>query len=275
MMPPPFTFAIGGIRAAVVLDGAFRQGADGLARRFPAVGEAALRTAYDAAGLALDEAASSFNVLTLRIGADVVLIDTGEGGRPKGGGLRAGLAALGIAPQAVTRVILTHTHGDHVLGLLTPEGELAFPNARCTISAPELAWWQTRLDSGPPEQRALLALLQARGLEAVAMDAPLGPGLCALPLPGHTPGQIGVLIEADGQRLLHAADALHSPVQFAYPEWSPTYDADGAAAAHTRQALLARAADERLPLLFYHLGFPGLGRVERAGAAFAWRANAG
>lgn len=268
-------FTIGSMRAAVLRDGVFTQGADGLARRFPAAGEAALRAAYAAVGLSLDEAASSFNVLLLCPGDEHVLIDAGEGGRPKGGALGAGLAALGIAPEAITRIILTHTHGDHVLGLLTPEGGLAFPNARCTISAPELAFWEARLESGPPEQRALLALLRARGLEAVAMDAPLGPGLRAWPLPGHTPGQIGVLIEADGQRLLHAADALHSPAQFAHPDWSPTYDADPLAAAHMRRALLARAADERLPLLFYHLGFPGLGRVERAGAAFAWRPDAG
>ena len=59
-------------------------------------------------------------------------------------------------------------------------------------------------------------------------------------------------------------------MQFAHPEWSPTYDDDPVASVPTRRAALGRAADEGVLTLFYHLTFPGLGQVKRAGQEFAW-----
>jgi glyoxylase-like metal-dependent hydrolase (beta-lactamase superfamily II) len=113
--------------------------------------------------------------------------------------------------------------------------------------------------------------MRARGLRVITMDETILPGLTAVPIPGHTPGQIGLLFESDGQKLLHLVDLLHSPMQFAHPEWSAVFDADTRVSVPTRRHALGRAADDHLLTFFYHLDFPGLGRVQRAGQGFTWQ----
>lgn len=263
-------FSVGAAACAVLLDGAAVIGAAGIAKRFPAATEADYRRAYAEIGLALDGAVSSFNILVARLGAETVLVDAGEGGRPKGGQVVESLRLADISPQEITRVVITHTHGDHILGLLDADDAPTFPNATYIISTTEMAAWESRLATSAAAQRPIATMMAARGLRRIEMDAPIVPGMRALPLPGHTPGQIGVVIESAGERLHHLADLLHSPMQFAHPEWSPTFDADISRSVPTRRAALGQAADDGVLVLFYHLPFPGLGRVRRVGERFGW-----
>jgi glyoxylase-like metal-dependent hydrolase (beta-lactamase superfamily II) len=96
-------------------------------------------------------------------------------------------------------------------------------------------------------------------------------GLTAVPIPGHTPGQIALLFESQSEKLLHMADLLHNPMQFAHPEWSPTFDVDIRCSVPTRRKVLDQAASENLLTLFYHLTFPGLGWVRQAETGFRWQ----
>ncbi len=264
------SFQVGEIACTALLDGASLLGRDGVVKRFPDADEAAYRRAFAEIGLSLDEADSSFNVLAARIGGETVLVDTGQGGRPNGGLLPESLRLAGIAPDEVTLVVITHTHGDHVLGLLTDDGEPAFPNASYVISKEEMAFWEARIDDWAGDQRPIVEMMEAKGLRLIEMDEAITPWLTAVPLPGHTPGQIGLVLESGGERLLHLADLLHTRMQFAHPEWSPTFDADTSISVPTRRAGLAGAADGGMLTLFYHLTFPGLGRVRRVGEAFGW-----
>lgn len=261
-----YAFQVGQFECFVLLEGASVIGAEGMLRRFPDAGtEADYRQAYADMGLSLDEADNSMNILLAKVGDERLLVDTGMGGL-----LLESLQLVGHTPEDITLVVLTHTHGDHVLGLLNSDGEPTFPNARYVISAVELAFWQARIDDGVPDQRAIVDMLLARGLQQIDMDAEILPGLRALPIPGHTPGQIALRFEADGETLIHQADLLHSPMQFAHPEWSPRFDADTGASVRMRRAALEQAADNKLLLLFYHLTFPGLGYVQRAGSGYRW-----
>jgi glyoxylase-like metal-dependent hydrolase (beta-lactamase superfamily II) len=113
--------------------------------------------------------------------------------------------------------------------------------------------------------------MEQRAMRIINMDEEILPGLCAVPIPGHTPGQIGVMIESEGEKLIHLADLLHSPMQFAHPEWSPSFDADMRQSVPTRIAALERAADQKMLALFYHLTFPGLGYVKRGDQGFLWK----
>jgi metal-dependent hydrolase (beta-lactamase superfamily II) len=45
------------------------------------------------------------------------------------------MAAAGIDPKAIDIVILSHLHPDHINGLKTADGGLAFPNAETKVSA--------------------------------------------------------------------------------------------------------------------------------------------
>lgn len=264
-MSSTYQFNVGQIECVVMSDGGGVIGAERMMSRFPNGDETAYRQAYAALGLDFDQADSGLNILLAKIGGETVLIDAGQAGRPNGGELPHNMRAAGIAPESITLVVLTHSHVDHVQGLIADDHTAVFPNARYVISRAEHAFWQRNLGENP-----VLPMLEERGLRLIDMDESIIPGVTAVPLPGHTPGQIGVLFESDRESLIHLADALHSPMQFAHPEWSPRFDADPTASVLTRRAVLARCADHHLLTMFYHLTFPGVGIVRRSESGFVW-----
>ncbi len=118
------------------------------------------------------------------------------------------LARLGIDPAAVRTVVLTHLHFDHIgnLGL--------FPRAQFVVQRAEYAFWTGPYAGSPPvsaltDSGALARLHQADQegrLLLVDGDFELRPGMRLLGLPGHSPGQQGVLID---DAVLLASDAAH------------------------------------------------------------------
>lgn len=266
----PYPFQVGDISCLILLDGVSLLGAEGILKRFPDAAESDYRRAYQEAGFSLDEARSWLNILLVKMGGKTVLIDAGQGGRPRGGQLPEGLKMAGIDPAEVSLVVITHAHVDHVWGLVSADNTPVFPNARYVLSETEMSSWRKHIESSAGEQAPLVELLEDRGFELIPMDAPILPGLSAVPLPGHTPGQIGIALESRGQSLRHMADLLHSPMQFAHPEWSPTFDTDNHLSVISRRTALAQAAESDVLTMFYHLNFPGLGRVKRAAHGFIW-----
>jgi len=226
-----------------------------------------MERAFTEIGETLENAENFFNILHLRGAGATVVVDTGQGGRPSGGLLPESMGAAGLSPDDVTLVVLTHTHGDHVLGLLTTAGEPMFPGATYVISSPELAFWRGRMND---DQQPILDMMEARGLRVIAPDEAILPWLRAIHIPGHTPGQMALEMTSGDASFVHMADLLHATVQFAHPGWSPKFDADTNLSVPTRREMLARAADENRQVMFYHLPFPGIGRVRRAGDTFAW-----
>jgi glyoxylase-like metal-dependent hydrolase (beta-lactamase superfamily II) len=102
-----------------------------------------------------------------------------------------------------------------------------------------------------------------RAGEAVA------PGLTYVETVGHTPGHMSVLAESGGQQLMIGGDVLTNPaVSFARPEWRVGSDFDRDQAIATRKRLLDRLATDKLPLIGFHLPYPGHGMVERKGTAY-------
>jgi hypothetical protein len=73
-------------------------------------------------------------------GKDRIVVDAGQG--PAGNGsLYEELRANGIHPDSITKVLITHGHGDHISGLLRDAGTPAFPNAKIYISRTEWDFW--------------------------------------------------------------------------------------------------------------------------------------
>jgi glyoxylase-like metal-dependent hydrolase (beta-lactamase superfamily II) len=260
-------FNLGDFKCVVLCDGE-RQisgGMGGFVNADPAE-VAATAAAYTAAsGDPADRI--SMNILFVDTGRNRVLIDTGNGPTddPEQG-LLARLAEAGIAPESIDTVILTHGHGDHIQANATADGQPTFPHARYLISAPEWEHW-TR-EPGEAARAHLLAIQER--VERVAPDAQLVPGIRGVPAPGHTPGQMALLIESGDARLLHVADAFHHPVELPRPEWYFAFDHDPEQTVATRRQLLDLAARENLLVLPYHFGFPGLGRVRAEGEAWTW-----
>ena len=209
------------------------------------------------------------------------LIDTGTAQLmgPDLGGLHAALAAAGVDTADITTVLLTHIHPDHAGGLVSPDGTAAFANAELVVDETEWGFWHDDavLASVPEDSRGFFQMARnsvapyADRLKPFSGEAQVAPGLTALPLPGHTPGHSGFMLDTGAAPLLFWGDVVHSTaLQFANPEWTIPFDVDQPLAAETRKAMFDRAAADDLLVTGMHLDFPGLGRVRRAGAGFAF-----
>ena len=88
------------------------------------------------------------NVVVVRSGGRTILVDAGLGVEfpdfPRAGQTVHRLEAAGIDPAAVTDVVLTHLHMDHVGGLLT-EGLKARlrPDLRVHVATAEAEFWES------------------------------------------------------------------------------------------------------------------------------------
>lgn len=192
--------------------------------------------------------------------AGCLLIDAGAGNAwHKGlGRLGEALAEAGSGPQEVDMVALTHTHIDHLSGLVDGDGGVAFPNARAVFVATE------ELMAFRAEPRMIPVLPRLLPLEQG--DGPL-PGVVAVNAPGHSPGHMAFLVEG---RLLIWGDLVHHGVQFARPEVTWKFDEDAGQARATRAALFERVVDEGWLVAGAHLPGRGIGRMERNGQAYGF-----
>ena len=213
-------------------------------------------------------------------GGRKTLIDTGSADLfgPTAGRFAQSLADAGTAPDEIDDVLITHMHPDHI-GALIEAGGPALPRAALHVAAEELDFWtSTSARAGAPDFAkpwfdAARAVRGAYG-DAIAVfegEAPVLPGIVAVPLPGHTPGHTGFRVSSAGDELLVWGDASGvAAVQFAHPEAGLVFDVDGETGRRTRLRLLDMAAAEGVAVASAHLPFPSFGHVARRGTAFAW-----
>ena len=222
----------------------------------------------------------SLNVLVFQTPQGVVLVDSGMGVgvTPTTGRLKRGLEVLGIAPDHVKAVVVSHAHPDHIGGILTPQGQAAFPQARIYLARPEFDFWSadqpdlstTTLPEANKKNGVETAhkAFQAVGdqLQRVQADEEFWPGFRFVAAPGHTPGHRGVHIRSGQEELLYLGDCVHvHAAQFLHPDWTMAADTDRRQAITSRVKLLEMAAARRLRVAGGHLPFPGLGHVRKVG----------
>jgi glyoxylase-like metal-dependent hydrolase (beta-lactamase superfamily II) len=264
--PDVTRFRIGSLEAIAFKDGGLTAPND---NRILGVG----RTPEDVAavltanGLPGDSISLSIQPLFVRDGQRLVLIDAGAGTAfgENGGKLAAGLVSAGIDPAGITDVLISHSHSDHVVGLINAEGGLAFPNATVRMAEAEWNWMKEN-----PELANVVAAITPR-VETFAPGAQLTPSIRAVAIEGHTPGHSGYEVASGSERLLYIGDAMHhSVVSVQRPEWQIAFDDRAPVATASRVALTERAAQENLRIYAVHFPYPGLGRIQKTGETFAW-----
>ena len=226
-----------------------------------------------AAGLPRDEIRLDIQCLLVKAGDRVILFDTGAGeGLVAGAGhLPQSLALVKVAPVAVTDIFISHAHGDHVGGLVTRAGALAFPAATIHMSAPEWAALQANTDD---DSKRMVAVIAAK-VSAFEPGAQVLPVVKAVATPGHTPGHSSYEIGAEADKVFYLGDlAHHSVISVQRPAWSVRFDTDRPAAEAMRQATLAKLAADRARVAAAHFPFPGIGQVVAAGQGLVWKPEA-
>lgn len=130
---------------------------------------------------------------------------------------REALRSIGVSPEEIKIVIMTHLHWDHCYG----SGE--FRNAKFIVQKSELTYAISPL----PAHRAAYDVHVSdppffqfyRRMETVSGDEEIEPGIEVIHLPGHSPGSQGILVNTEGGMYLIAGDTvgLYENMEFSPP----------------------------------------------------------
>jgi glyoxylase-like metal-dependent hydrolase (beta-lactamase superfamily II) len=204
----------------------------------------------------------SVNAFAVDDGESVTLIDTGasDAWLPSMGLLPQALSEANIAAERIRTVALTHTHVDHINGLILPNDRDAFPQLlRLLVPKAELALFRAEARLERFHNRA----------ESFEPGQRLDANIEALAAPGHEIGHTCFRVASGGEAILVWGDIVHVPsLQFERPEIAWEFDADQDQARASRLRIMALAADSGDTVAGAHLDSPGVGRVSRAGNSF-------
>jgi glyoxylase-like metal-dependent hydrolase (beta-lactamase superfamily II) len=122
------------------------------------------------------------------------------------------LARLGIDPAAVDLLVISHIHWDHV-------GNLdLFPNARMPVARAELEFWtadpvaqrpQFAAHADPHGIEQLRRAASEERVELIEDRADVAPGITAVRVGGHAPGQLVFEVAGEHGPIVLASDAIH------------------------------------------------------------------
>ncbi len=193
---------------------------------------------------------SSMSCFLLRADGKTILLDAGLGAPfsqllPK-------LNELGLTPEELRLIYITHLHPDHIGGLLK-DGKMAFPKAELYVNRIEAEAWQAMEGERSQLAKNVLKVYNER-LHLFEAGDTLDGGVITIAAYGHTPGH--TVFQKDS--ILVIADLIHgAALQMQHPEYCPTYDMDADAARQSRLRILEYARRNGLTMYGMHLPSPG------------------
>jgi len=227
-----------------------------------------------------------FNLACFLIRSDgqTIAVDTGLGPKPADapetpwGELLNDLAAQGLRPEDVDKVVMTHAHRDHIgWNVRSQDGKVVptFPNAKYYLSG--IDWDACHnpdlIESRFPNAPECLYPLEDMGiLELMEGEYAITSELTTFPTPGHTPGHMSIMISSQGQRGLVLGDVLHNAVQAHETDWVSRADIDPETTRITRRSLMEQLEKDGTTIAAVHLPAPGFGKIMRAEGRRYWQA---
>jgi glyoxylase-like metal-dependent hydrolase (beta-lactamase superfamily II) len=231
-----------------------------------------------------DKVTHTYTPVVINTGSKLVAIDTGLGlgtyAQSKGalGQYQTNLKAAGIDANTIDVVIISHFHGDHINGLIGPDNKPMFPNAEIMVPETEWVFWMDESNvSKLPEPAKGQIKNPARVFGALGNKVTkyqdkkeLVPGITAVFSPGHTPGHFSHLVSSGNNTLLVQADitAGAATLFVRNPDWKFVFDTDREQAVATRKKLYDMAATDKMLVQGFHLPFPAVGNIEKAGNGY-------
>lgn len=198
-----------------------------------------------------------FFIWIIRNAERTVLVDTGFGPRTMRARNRPllvppveALTRIGIAPESVAHIVLTHLHYDHAGNLE------CFPNATLHVQDREMAFATGRCMCHaamrhPYEVDDVVEVVRCTYAERTRFhdgDAQLFDGISVHLLPGHSRGLQGVRVRTARGHVLLASDASHFYENYRRGNPFPLIEnTESALESHRRFAVLADSADHVIP----------------------------
>lgn len=189
---------------------------------------------------------SSISAYLIKVNGKNILFDSGLGQKANGQ-LLDELSKIGVTPEQIDYVYITHFHGDHIGGMLTAEGKKVFVNAEVYVSRLEK-------ESDLGKQDLAVQMFEQYGdkIHVFNFGDKLPEDVLAIDAVGHTPGHTvfqkgNLLIIGD---LMHAA-ALQLP----HPEYCANFDGDKEKAIASRKRILELAKSNNLIICGMHLPY--------------------
>jgi len=197
---------------------------------------------------------ASVSTFLLQVDGEYILFDAGLGAF--GGQLTNRLEALGVNPDSIGLVYLTHFHTDHVAGLVKKDSAgndmKVFKNAAVYAGQVEYDAWMKDIPNNDLQKNVMA--LYKDSLHLFAFGDSLPHGVLALDAVGHTPGHTAFQVS----NLLVIGDLMHGyALQKDHPEINSNYDMDKAKSVESRKRLMGYAREHKLLMAGMHLPPPG------------------
>ncbi len=248
----------------------------------------------------------SVHTWVVRHEGKTILIDTGAGNDKDRPNLKVlhhlhhpflkRLEAVGVLPEKVDYILLTHIHADHVGWNTRLEGKdwvPTFPNA--TVICSDMEWLygaalangdeaairtiRNTADLGYPIRLpvsgvfadSMQPVMAAGRLKRVAVDgSEVLPGIRLVPTPGHSICHAAISISSKGEEAIFGGDVLHHPFELHDPDLTSMFCEFPDAARKSRRRLASQLADSGVSYFSSHFSGSSVGRILRDGDAFRW-----
>lgn len=276
--PGFYRFKLGSFQATVVSDGPLPIGP--ASRTFRGLPEPELNKMLADNFLPSDNVVLDQNALVVNTGDKLVLIDTGmlsvQRPNTKTGRLLISLKEAGINPADIDAIVLTHPHIDHSGGIMSPDGKTRnFPNAQIYTSEGDFNFWTDEKRFGTPAEgsarTAIKNLLPNKDRLVFFKDGQeILPGITAMRTPGHTMEHTVMMISSGGKTMCNIGDVAHHPILFQNPKIEVGFDTDPKMGVASRVKLFDMLASDKIPLLVFHMAWPGIGNLAKAGDGFRY-----